>query len=121
MVLGLVTDGEEELQSKKIAALGIAPRFKSLVITGALGGGREFWKPHPKPFETVAAGLPMDGRRLVYVGDNPSKDFVSPNAMGWLTVQIIRPGGIHDGAATAEGGAPVHRIESLRELPELLS
>jgi len=120
MALGLVTDGEEELQAKKIAALRIAPRFRSLVITGALGPGREFWKPHPKSFETVAAGLPQDGRRLVYVGDNPSKDFVSPNAMGWLTVQIVRPGGIHDGAATAEGGAPRHVIDSLRELPGVL-
>lgn len=121
MALGLVTDGEEDLQSKKIAALGIAPRFRSLVITGALGANREFWKPHPKPFATVAAGLPEDGRRLVYVGDNPSKDFVSPNVMGWLTVQIVRPGGIHDGAETAEGGEPVYRIESLRELPALLA
>ncbi len=121
MALGLVTDGEEDLQSKKIAALGIAPRFASLVITGALGANREFWKPHRKPFETVAAVLPKDGRRFVYVGDNPSKDFISPNAMGWLTVQIVRPGGIHDGAKTAEGGEPMHKIESLRELPELLA
>ncbi|MEZ5924592.1 MAG: HAD family hydrolase [Hyphomicrobiaceae bacterium] len=121
MSLGLVTDGEEDLQSKKITALGIAPRFDSLVITGALGPNREFWKPHPKPFETVASRLPQDGRRLVYVGDNPSKDFVSPNAMGWLTVQIVRPGGIHDGAVTAEGGAPAHMIESLRDLPAILT
>ena len=120
MALGLVTDGEEELQAKKIAALGLAPRFRSLVITGALGPNREFWKPHPKSFETVAAGLPQDGRRLVYVGDNPSKDFVAPNAMGWLTVQIVRPGGIHDGAVTAEGGEPQHVIESLRDLPGVL-
>lgn len=120
MSLGLVTDGETDLQSKKIATLGIAPRFRSLVITGSLGANREFWKPHPKPFETVAEGLPKDERRLVYVGDNPSKDFVSPNAMGWLTVQIVRPGGIHDGVPTAEGGAPHYQIKSLRELPELL-
>jgi putative hydrolase of the HAD superfamily len=120
MALGLVTDGEEELQAKKIAALGLAPRFHSLVITGALGPGRAFWKPHPKPFETVAAGLPKDGRRLVYVGDNPSKDFVAPNAMGWLTVQIVRPGGIHDGAVTAAGGEARHVIESLRDLPGVL-
>ncbi len=121
MALGLVTDGEEDLQSKKIAALGIAPRFSSLVITGALGPNREFWKPHRKPFEAVAAGLPKDGRRLVYVGDNPSKDFISPNAMGWLSVQIVRPGGIHDGAKTVEGGEPAHVIESLYALPGVLS
>jgi putative hydrolase of the HAD superfamily len=120
MALGLVTDGEEDLQSKKIAALGLASRFQSLVITGALGPNREFWKPHPRPFEVVAAGLPQDGRRLVYVGDNPSKDFIAPNAMGWLTVQIVRPGGIHVSAAVAEGGEPEHRIDSLRELPGVL-
>jgi putative hydrolase of the HAD superfamily len=120
MALGLVTDGEEDLQGRKIAALGIAPRFQSLVITGQLGPDRAFWKPHRRPFETVAAGLPQDGRRLVYVGDNPAKDFVAPNAMGWLTIQIVRSGGIHDGAAVAEGGEPEHRIESLRALPELL-
>ena len=44
--LGMITDGTHAMQARKVAALGIAPRFQEIVYTHALGG-REFSKPHP--------------------------------------------------------------------------
>ncbi|MCB1548487.1 MAG: HAD family hydrolase [Hyphomicrobiaceae bacterium] len=116
--LGLLTDGNVESQSRKVKALALEPRFREIVYTGALG--REFRKPHPRPFEVMAASLAEPGTTLVYVGDNPARDFVSPNRMGWLTVQVVRAGGIHDGAARIAGGDPQFTVASLRELPEAL-
>lgn len=117
--IGLITDGQEVVQSSKVRALRIAERFHHIVYTGALGG-RSFSKPHPLSFERMEAALAGNGGPFVYVGDNPAKDFVTPNARGWISVQIHRPHRIHARAQTAIGGAPQHQIQALTELPELL-
>lgn len=62
-----------------------------------------------------------EGGPLIYVGDNAQKDFIAPNAMGWITVQVVRDGGIHDRDKMAPGGMPQHRIHSLTELMALVT
>jgi putative hydrolase of the HAD superfamily len=120
--LGLITDGTHRVQASKVEALGIAPHFERIVFTDALGG-RSFSKPHPMSYELVEAALASQGDRLVYVGDNPSKDFVVPNARGWTSVMIDRPEHrrIHAAAHVAAGGAPQHTISSLSQLPSALA
>ena len=119
--LGLITDGTHAVQARKVAALGIASHFQEIVFTSALGG-RAFHKPHPLAYEKVEAALGADGARLVYVGDNPSKDFIVPNARGWISIMVHRPehARIHSAAEVAAGGAPQHTIESLTELSRIL-
>jgi putative hydrolase of the HAD superfamily len=119
--LGLITDGTHQVQAKKVAALGIAPHFKEIVYTHALGG-REFHKPHPMSYQMVEQALREEGDRLVYVGDNPSKDFIVPNQRGWISIMIERPESrrIHAGAKVAAGGEPQHTVASLTELPTVL-
>ena len=119
--LGLITDGTHHMQARKVAALGIAPYFQEIVYTHALGG-RAFSKPHPMSYEMVERALAGEGSRFVYIGDNPSKDFVVPNARGWTSIMVERPETrrIHAGAKVAAGGAPKHTIASLTELPALL-
>src|SRR3546814_12964267 len=46
--------------------------------------------------------------------DNPAKDVTAPSAMGWRTVQITRPGGVHNAVGP---GVPDLVISSLDELP----
>jgi len=119
--LGLISDGTERMQARKVAALGIAAHFAEIVYTHALGG-RAFAKPHPKAYETIEAALGSGTDHFVYVGDNPSKDFIVPNARGWTSVMVDRPGHarIHAGAQVAAGGAPQHVVASLAELPAVL-
>jgi putative hydrolase of the HAD superfamily len=117
--IGLITDGLHHVQAAKVRALGLEPRLGHIIYTDALGG-RAFSKPNPKAFELMQAALGTPGDRFVYVGDNSAKDFVAPNALGWITVQVVRPGGIHDGSKIAEGGRPQHSISTLDELPALL-
>ena len=119
--LGLITDGTHAVQKSKVAALGIARHFKAIVFTDALGG-RAFFKPNPRAFEVVQEALGRPRDRFVYVGDNPAKDFVAPNAMGWTTIMIQRPGAprIHSNATVHDGGTPQHVIPSLDALPVIL-
>ncbi|MGE0628268.1 MAG: HAD family hydrolase [Hyphomicrobiaceae bacterium] len=117
--IGLITDGQEEVQSSKVRALELEPRFAHIIYTHALGG-RSFSKPNPRAFELMEQALGGPGDRFLYVGDNPSKDFVAPNKRGWISVQIHRDQRIHHRAQTAEGGAPQHEITALTELPAIL-
>jgi len=119
--LGLITDGTHGVQRRKVEALGIAHHFREIIYTDALGG-RAFAKPHQQSYQCMEAALGGGNDRFVYVGDNPAKDFVAPNARGWITVMIDRPGvqKIHAGAKPAEGGWPHHTVASLAELPAVL-
>jgi putative hydrolase of the HAD superfamily len=119
--LGLITDGRHQVQARKVTALGIAARFREIVYTHALGG-RQYSKPHPRSYELVEAALGGRGDRLVYIGDNPSKDFIVPNERGWISIMVERPEfrRIHARAKVAPGGAPQHTVASLTELPTLL-
>ena len=119
--LGLITDGTLMMQQKKVSALGLAPRFAKIVFTDALGPDRVYFKPHGRAFEEMAAAIGQAGDRFAYVGDNPAKDFVAPNAMGWTTVQVVRPvRGIHDATRVVPGGGAQHRIGTLTELAGVL-
>ncbi|MBT6277477.1 MAG: HAD family hydrolase [Chromatiales bacterium] len=119
--MGLITDGTHWMQENKVGALEIANRFQKIIYTGALGPDRQYHKPSPRAFELMEAALAGDGVRLVYVGDNPAKDFIAPNQRGWETVQIIRPEkGIHDPTSVAPEGAPKHSLTSMDQLADLL-
>jgi putative hydrolase of the HAD superfamily len=122
--LGLITDGHAPTQHSKIKALALQPRFAEIIATGALGPDRAFHKPHPRAFEMMQTALGGPGDRFVYVGDNLAKDFVAPNALGWLSVHVDRPlhraQRIHKHTTSPEGGAPQETIAELGELVRLL-
>jgi len=68
----------------------------------------------------MARHLGVPPHRCVYVADNLDKDFVAPNALGWLTIRIARPGGVYCDATCSETGQPAQTIQSLDELDPLL-
>ena len=82
----LVTDGHKIVQQKKIEALGISSTFRRVIIT------HRFGIRHAKPslycFDLIRRKERCEWSQLVYVGDNPSKDFVSLNAAGSKTVRV---------------------------------
>ncbi len=117
--LGLITDGTTAVQRAKVQGLGIAHHFDEIVFTHD-GGGRAYHKPHPWSFEHMEIRLGGPDSRFVYVGDNAAKDFITPNARGWVSVQVRRERPIHDQSQVADGGEPQHVIDSLHELDEIL-
>jgi putative hydrolase of the HAD superfamily len=116
--LGLITDGPAAQQWKKVDALQLRPRVERILLTAELGPG--FGKPDSRSFEQMSGRLGLSGAACCYVADNPAKDFIAPNALGWRTVRALRPDGIYRDTPVPQGGAPQHVISSLDDLDALL-
>jgi putative hydrolase of the HAD superfamily len=113
--LALITDGPPASQSRKVTALGLRDiGFAPIILTGRWGDA--FRKPDPRAFVAVERRLGLSGRQLVYVADNPAKDFVAPRRLGWSTVQIVRDGAIHASGPAAADKAADRVISTLDEL-----
>lgn len=114
--IGLISDGFLPAQRLKFEALGLERMFDAVVFTESLG--RDAWKPSPRAFERVRRMLGVAHAACAYVGDNPAKDFVAPNALGWLTVRWRRPGQVHANRPAPDGG---RARRTIRTGPQLLA
>lgn len=86
--IAIITDGRLVSQSLKLKALNLE-HVKSYISEeyGDL-------KPSKNRFLQVQEDFPSE--RYIYVGDNPMKDFIAPNQLGWTTVGLsYREGNIH--------------------------
>jgi putative hydrolase of the HAD superfamily len=99
--IAIITDGPAVSQSRKIEALGLERIADPIVITERWGS--EYAKPEVKAFQMVARQYESDGMSFVYIGDNPAKDFAAPRNLGWTTVRVRRPGGLHSNAPNPAG------------------
>ncbi|MBS3734310.1 MAG: HAD family hydrolase [Phycisphaerae bacterium] len=102
--LGLLSDGYLPGQQRKLDALKLGRFFDAIVFTEALG--RDAWKPAKAGFERIASLLDTAHGRCAYVADNPAKDFLAPNELGWRTVQSLRAGQLHAANPAPSGGEP---------------
>lgn len=116
--LALLSDGFLPAQQLKVKQLGIEHYFKCIIYTEELG--REFWKPSPVGFERIMDSLGVNGENCVYMADNPEKDFIAPNKLGFETIQLIRPSQIHGDEPSSDDAAAGHIISSLTQLDPLL-
>lgn len=113
--LGLITDGRELTQNNKIKALGLDRYFdKDMIIISETFGSE---KPCEKNYLYFMQKLP-ECKDFTYVGDNPKKDFVAANRLGWNTVCLLDDGrNIHkQDFNLAEEYLPKMKINSLKEL-----
>jgi putative hydrolase of the HAD superfamily len=78
--VAILTDGRSVTQRLKLKALAL----DHLPIYISEEYGSE--KPSSDRFELIMRDLPAKG--YAYVGDNPKKDFIAPNALGWLTFGV---------------------------------
>jgi len=115
--LALLTDGFLPAQQLKVQALGIEKYFNCIVYTEELG--RQFWKPSPAGFEKLMQELNTEPQNIAYVADNQAKDFIAPNKLGFMTVQIIRPARIHAELVEESDAAPQYVIHKITQLPDL--
>ncbi len=78
--LGLITDGRSITQRNKIRALGLEGFFDIEIISEEFGAE----KPDLRNYQVVMDKFP-ERKYFIYVGDNPAKDFIAPNKLGWDT------------------------------------
>lgn len=112
----VISDGALASQQAKVAALHVDQLVDGPVVLTDVWG-REKWKPHPRAFLQVQDTWQLPGRALVYVGDNPHKDFDAPRTLGWACVRLRLPGQLHaDVPDRIEPDATVTSVEALAQL-----
>ena len=87
--LGLITDGWLHVQQNKLKSLTISHYFDSIIFSDSLGG-TEFWKPSSIPFLKCLKEISINPENSVYIGDNPTKDFLGAKQIGMKTIRIKR-------------------------------
>jgi putative hydrolase of the HAD superfamily len=92
-ILGLISDGYLQAQRAKWQALPLAAHFTHVLFSDSLG--REHWKPSTKPFLQMIDVTSCAPKDVVYIGDNPLKDFKGPNDLGMPSIHLKIDGGIH--------------------------
>lgn len=91
---GIITDGFADVQKSKIKALGIQEYIDEIVITDELGGV-QCRKPNPIGFEKMLKMLDVKPQEMVYIGDNPNKDFAIKKYLPIITARVDVPNGIY--------------------------
>ncbi|WP_394172290.1 HAD family hydrolase [Thalassotalea litorea] len=79
----LITDGRGLTQRLKIVSLGIEKFFDYIFISEEVGAA----KPEPDSFLAIQKIHP--NKSIVYVADNPKKDFIVPKQLGWGAIGIL--------------------------------
>lgn len=117
--VGVISDGAVLGQQMKVGRLGLVSRCNHIILTESIGP--EYSKPHPRAFMEMqqVAGCPPQA--CIYIADNPIKDFIAPNRLGWRTIRVRRLGGLHCGMNCSEESQPSVEIQDLTELPGLLT
>jgi putative hydrolase of the HAD superfamily len=113
----LLTDGHKIVQANKIAALGIAPLFRRCYITHRYGVASA--KPSLRCFELIKARERCEWGDMMYIGDNPAKDFVNLNAVGAHTIRVKT--GMHKDALAKPGFEAQRVIVDLFQLPSIIA
>ena len=86
----LISDGHYLMQQNKFNALNLEKLINFPIFT-------DFYhtkKPELKPFKMVMQKYSNE-KNFVYISDNPKKDFIAPNTLGWKTIRYKNPNGIY--------------------------
>ena len=84
--VGLVSDGDPDIQRAKLRAAGLHDAFDVVVLSDELG--REHRKPDPAPYRRALAALGVAPSAAAFVGDRPTTDIVGAHELGMLTVRV---------------------------------
>ena len=83
--VAILTDGRSVSQRQKLRALGLE-RFPVYI-------SEEYSSEKPNGLRYQKIMDEFHAKRYVYIADNPVKDFLAPNALGWRTVGLYGAGG----------------------------
>lgn len=92
--IGIITDGRPEGQRAKLEVLGIEKLVDEIIVTDELGG-IQFRKPCDIAFRIMQKRLNTSFEKMVYVGDNPRKDFIAPQALDMKSIWFKNCDGLY--------------------------
>ena len=112
----IVTDGNKLVQKTKVKCLHLDRYFKKIFITHYYGIKNS--KPSLYCFEKNQRPRKCHWNELVYVGDNPAKDFIQLNKVGALTIRVKT--GSYSGVSAEKEFDAQKTIENLGQLEDIL-
>lgn len=92
--VGIITDGRPEGQRNKLESLGLESHVDDIIITDELGG-TQFRKPCDIAFRILQTRWRLPASEMVYVGDNPAKDFQAPQQLGMKSIYFSNADGLY--------------------------
>lgn len=107
--VGIITDGRPEGQRNKIEALDLD--VDDVIITDELGG-TQFRKPCDIAFRIMKMRWKLNPADIVYIGDNPVKDFQAPQQLGMRSIYYNNKDGLY---SKCRGG-----IKTINEIVDLI-
>lgn len=90
--IGIITDGRPDGQKNKIKALRLD--VDQVIITDELGG-IQYRKPNKKAFELMQNRWKIAFNKMVYIGDNITKDFIAPKELGMEVIYFKNEDGLY--------------------------
>jgi putative hydrolase of the HAD superfamily len=84
----VVTDGNKMVQKNKLKRLGLYNNKISCILTSHYG--LKYSKPSPYCFLKICEMERVKPAQVVYVGDNPYKDFVGIKPLGFKTIRVLK-------------------------------
>jgi putative hydrolase of the HAD superfamily len=84
----IITDGNYLVQKKKIRSLKVEKYFKKIYYTNYYG--IKYNKPSLFCFNKIKKKEKVNWNELVYIGDNPKKDFFNCNKKKMLTIRLMK-------------------------------
>ena len=112
--LYIVTDGNKIVQKNKIKALNLENHVKKTILTSNYG--LENSKPSTFCFQKICDMEKTSPTNLVYIGDDPHKDFVGLKREGFKTIRLFK-GRFKNECLSKEFEAD-YKIKSLKEINE---
>jgi FMN phosphatase YigB (HAD superfamily) len=107
----LLTTGFRRMQESKIAALRIGHLFDGIYIDALDGGG----SPHKRALlEEILRTRQLAPSEVLVIGDSADNEIAAGNALGAVTVQVLRPGVPRTETAR-------HHLTTFTELPGLIA
>jgi putative hydrolase of the HAD superfamily len=109
--MSLITDGRSITQRNKLKSLEIEHYFKDIIISEEIKSS----KPSEINYKIVMKSYIHE---YVYIADNTSKDFITPNNLGWKTICLLNKGdNIHNqNFNLSKDYLPQHIINSFDEI-----
>lgn len=104
--LGMVTNGDPEMQRPKLEATGLSRYFQTVVYAGHDAPA----KPDPAPFHLAVDRMGLEAGGGVYVGNDPVDDVGGATAAGMDSVWL------RNGNAATPSSEPTYIIEALSDL-----
>jgi putative hydrolase of the HAD superfamily len=112
-ILGLVTNGQADMQRGTLEALGLESYFPVVVISGELGAG----KPSVEIFAEAARRAGIASHEAAHVGDSLVTDVAGAKEAGMIAIWVNRG----QQRLQPHEPQPDHAVASLSEVAALLS